>query len=309
MSSTTILDRVVANKSEDEAAWFAARRKGVTATDVAQLEKNGAAFWSKLLADKRSGERSFRGNAYTAWGLEREPVIAEWVRTTFGHNPSDLTIHAPNNDRFLATPDGLHLKDGLVTIAEYKTSKHDLRPGTDAFIESHYMAQCQWQMMVAGDDIMECLFVWEVREGEPGAFTAGERGHEWIERDNGHIAELVSIADRFLDELDNGTIDDPDDYAELVRQRVSIDERIAQLTVERGMVDASIVERIGDRDQFAIETPFGRVSYSTPKPSERFDSTAFKKAQPAVWREFVKLSQSKPSLRVTAVKEAADDVF
>lgn len=309
MSSSTLLYRIAADKSLDEQAWLEARRKGVTATDVASLEKGGAAVWSKLLEEKRSGERTFFGNAYTAWGLEREPVIGEWVEGKFGHKPSDVTFHAPDNMRHLATPDGLHIKDGLVTIAEIKTSKHDLTVGGDAFIDSHYMAQMQFQMYVTGDDVMECLFVWEQRLGDPGEFVAGQRGFAWVERDNGHIAELVALADKFLDELDNGSVDSPDDYAELVRERVAIDERIARLQVERGVVDAQILERIGDRSQFAISTPFGKVSWSTPKPREAFDSTAFKAAQPEVWREFVKVSQSKPSLRVTAIKEAADDVF
>lgn len=300
MSEVTLLDRVVADKNVDELAWRDARRRGVTATDVAQLEKNGASFRAKLLSEKRSGDVSFTGNAYTAWGLEREPVIAGWVQKTFGHSPSDVTFHAPNNERYLATPDGLHIKDGIVTIAEIKTSKHWLEPGTDAFMGSHYMAQCQWQMMVA--DVWECLFVWEVRDGEPGDFKPGQRGHAWIERDNGHIAELVGIAEQFLDELDAAP-DDPFDYAELVRERVDIDARIARLMEKRAGVDAEIVARIGDRDQFAITTPYGKVSWSTPKPSERFDSTAFKAAQPDVWREFVKVTQSKPSLRITALKE------
>ena len=307
MSEITLLDRVVADKNVDELAWRDARRRGVTATDVAQLEKNGASFRAKLLSEKRSGDVSFRGNAYTAWGLEREPVIAGWVQETFGHSPSDVTFHAPTNERYLATPDGLHIKDGIVTIAEIKTSKHWLEPGTDAFMESHYMAQCQWQMMVA--DVWECLFVWEVRDGEPGDFKPGERGHAWIERDNGHIAELVGIAEQFLDELDNIVEDDPDDYAELIRERVwkmtqrkRVDDEIAQ-------IDEQILARIGQRDSFHIETQFGKLSYTTPKPSERFDTTTFKKVHPDMWRDFVKRSQSKPSLRVTPVQEATNDVF
>jgi hypothetical protein len=50
------------------------------------------------------------------------------------------------------------------------------------------------------------------------------------------------------------------------------------------------------------------LSLSTPKPTERFDSAAFKSAQPDLFREFVKVSQSKPSLRITALKEG-NDVF
>lgn len=304
---STILERIVADKAQDEAAWLAARRQGVTATEVAQLEKNGAGYRQTLLHEKRNGERNFFGNAYTAWGLEREPVIAEWVQKTFGHWPSDALIHAPNNVRHLATPDGLYWRDGIITIAEIKTSKHWLEPGTEAFLQSPYMAQVQWQMMVA--DVMECLFVWEVREGQPGDFKPGQRGHAWIERDQGHIDELVMIADQFLEELDNGSTDDPADYAELVRERVEIDRRIGDLQEKRSRVDAQIIDRIGGRDAFSIATEFGKVSWSTPKPSQRFDATGFKSAQPDLYKQFVKSVQAKPSLRITPLKGVDVDVF
>lgn len=302
-----ILDRVLADKAVDEQSWLDARRKGVTATEVAQLARGGASNRETLLSEKRTGERSFMGNAYTAWGLEREPVIAEWIRGKFGHQPSDALFHAPDNRRHLATPDGLHIKDGLVTIAEIKTSKDWLEPGTDAFLKTNYAAQMQWQMYVA--DVHECLFVWEQRLGEPGAFEVGERGHAWIERDNGHITELVRIADGFINELDNGTNDDPDDYAQLVSEYLRHKSHAEHSLKNADMVAQQIRERIGDREQFSISTTYGKVTLSTPKPTQRFDSTAFKEAEPDLYRAFVKETQAKPSLRITPPKEGAENVF
>lgn len=311
MSSLTLLDRMVADKQADEAAWLAARRQGVTATNVRDLEKS----WNnrkEMIAEKRTGIRSFHGNEYTAWGLEREPVIAAEIRRKFGHEPSDVTFHAHGNERYLATPDGLHIKDGLVTIAEIKTSGKSLHPGSEAFIKSHYMAQCQWQMMVAGDDVMECLFAWEVREGQPGSFTPGEMGFAWIERDNGHIAELIALADRFLDELDGKAPeveDDPADYEYLVAEYLQFTNTANEYMDRAARVLAEIRERIGDRKHFSIETGAGKIVLNTPKPTSRFDSTAFKLAQPDVYAEFTKTSQAKPSLRITPSKEVSNDVL
>lgn len=307
MTSTTLLDRVVADKNKDEQAWFDARRQGVTATDIRELDKSSSA-WSRLLKEKRDDARTFTGNAYTNWGLEREAVISEQIQKKFGITPSDITFHAEANNRHLATPDGVALKDGLVTISEIKTSKHDLTPGGDGFNTANYFAQVQWQMYVAGDDVTECLFAWETRLGEPGAFTAGDLNFEWIERDEECIDRLIALADSFLAELD-GDGDDPDDYAELVYRHVQIQQRAKTLEVERAEVEAAIRSLIGDRSSFAVETQFGKVSFSTPKPSSRFDSTAFKSMHPDMYKEFSKPSQSKPSLRITAAKEAADDVF
>lgn len=303
----TLLDRIVADKNRDEQQWLEARRQGVTATDIVALEKGGAAARAALLKDKRDASRQFHGNAYTAWGLEREPVIAEWISEKFGHQPSDVTFHAAENRRHLATPDGLHIKDGIITIAEIKTSKHDLEPGSDAFISSHYMAQCQWQMYVC--DVNECLFVWEVREGEPGDFKPGKLGHAWIERDEGHIRELIELADSFLHALDYDVDDDPADYTELVERWVEEKEAVKRHQEAMADLEQQLLDRIGDRDSFHIETTAGKVTLTTPKPAERFDSTKFKTVHPEMWRKFIKLSQAKPSLRITPAKGAGDDVF
>lgn len=299
---STILDRVVVDKATDEQAWFEARRNGVTATEVRDLEAKGAAFRGDLLTSKRTGERTFTGNAYTNWGLEREPVIAADIELRFGHKPSDLLIHAPENVRHLATPDGLHLKDGMVSIAEIKTSKHDLHPAGDHFARANYMAQCQWQMYCAGDDVTELLFAWEQRLGEPGEFEAGELNFEWIERDQSHIERLIALADGFLAELD-GEADDPDDYAQLVSEYLRHKSHADHSLEAAALVAEQIRGLIGDREQFSIATTYGKVTLSTPKATQRFDSTAFKTAEPDLYKQFVKESQAKPSLRITPVKE------
>jgi len=304
---STIYERAIADKNVDESAWLEARRTGVTATEVRDLAKGGTSVRDKLIESKRTGKRDFFGNKYTEWGLEREPILVETMLKPEGFFGSDVLYHAQENKRHLATPDALYLSDGIVLVGEIKTGKGELAPGSAGFIANGYYDQMQFQMYVVGDDCMECLYVWEQHED----FVPKPAQKEWIKRDQARINELVAIADEFLAALDApaGYLDDPDDYAELVREHVRLKSRINELGNELAFVEDAIRLRIGERDSFAIDTTFGRVSLSTPKPAERFDSASFKAAQPDLFKQFVKVSQAKPSLRITAPKEEGNDVF
>lgn len=303
---STIYDRALADKNVSEELWLEARRTGVTATEVRDLAKGGSSVKSKLLAAKRTGERDFFGNRFTEWGLEREPVLVETMLKPEGFFGSDVLYHAQENKRHLATPDALYLSDGIVLVGEIKTGKGELAPGTYGFESKGYYDQMQFQMYVVGDDCMECLYVWEQHED----FVPLPAQKAWIKRDQKRIEELVQVADAFLAELDADATegDDPADYEELVSKflsaRSSRDEAVLQMT----RYEDEIRARIGERDSFSMETSSAKLSLSTPKPAERFDSAAFKSAQPDVYSQFLKVSQSKPSLRITALKEG-NDVF
>jgi hypothetical protein len=301
---STIYERALADKNVDEVSWLHARRTGVTATEVRDLakSKNG---WSNLAASKRSGERDFFGNKFTEWGLEREPFLVETMLKPEGFFGSDVLYHAEENKRHLATPDALYLSDGIVLVGEIKTSKHDVSPGSEAFVKAGYYDQIQFQMYVIGDDCMECLYVWEQHED----FTPLPAQKEWIKRDQKRIEELVAVADEFLAFLDSDAEqDDPADYEELVNKYITARASRDKYVEIMAELDELIRSRIGDRDSFSIETSSAKLSLSTPKPTERFDSAAFKSAQPDLFKQFVKVSQSKPSLRISALKEG-NDVF
>jgi hypothetical protein len=207
---TNPYSRAVVDKSVDEAGWLEARRRGVTATEIAKLAQGQPAARATILAEKLTGERSFFGNKYTDHGLEREPHISARLQAQHGFTPSDVLFHAQNDFRHLATPDGILVDgSGLVTIAEIKTGKHDLDPIGPAFAKTTYMDQMQWQMYVMGDTCTRCLFAWEQHDDEwvrglDGVERPRPLGLEqaWVYRDDERIAELVRVADEFLADLD-----------------------------------------------------------------------------------------------------------
>ena len=205
----SIYERAIVDKNVNEELWLAERRKGVTATEIAKLAKGQKAARRDVLAEKVSGDRSFFGNKYTDWGLEREIALATILETEHGFEASDILFHAEENSRHLATPDAVLLGAEGLAVAEIKTSKFDLDPVGPHFAKSTYMDQMQWQMYVAGPDCAECLFIWEQHddvwvEDEFGVERPTPVGHSqtWIPRNDERIAELLVIAHIFLLELD-----------------------------------------------------------------------------------------------------------
>jgi len=273
--------------SEDREDWLQARTQGVTATDVARLANSGAAARAALLAEKLGKVRSFTGNAFTDWGKAREVFIAEWGEKVFGIEPCGLLLAAGDNPRFLATPDGLSDDEG----GEYKTTN---KPWPDlSDVPGMYLDQCQWGMRVSGKG--RWLFAWEEHENfvpiepEPKWF--------WVERDNARIAELEEIAAGFLEEMDAPY--QPTEYDDLIALYVTCKNVVEQAQAELDEVDEKLRSMLAGKVSEKVVTPFGNLTWSTPKPRVTFDSLALKAADPDLYSRFVRESQAKPSLRIT----------
>lgn len=266
--------RAGASDTERE-KWLAERRAGVTATEVRDLASGKLRVQD--LIDLKLGRKTdtFTGNAYTEWGKQREPVIAEGLRG-LGFEPESRVFHHPENSRHLASPDGIQVTwDEALWASEIKTSGKPLLPiTTAAFKASGYGDQVQWVMHVLG--AVRCLIVVEqrlfvegAREGEP-VFEAGEKDTAWIDRDEARIAELVRIADDFLAELDRQREDGAPE----------IDEEIDThaLNYLRGLAAEKEGKALKETAYKALvaagvsqESPLARVTFTPGKPAEEFD--------------------------------------
>jgi hypothetical protein len=306
-----LFDRQVADKAKDEPKWLAARREGVTATEVAKLANaKSQSYALTLVKEKRSGERTFFGNQYTDWGLEREEVLVDTVLKQEGFIGTDVLFHAEGNPRHLATPDGLYLRDGMRFTAEIKTGKHDLSPGSYFFETSGYRDQILWQMYVC--DVDSALYVYERHDdvwlnvGEdmnvrPNPYPARQ---EWIDRDQRRIDELINVANDFLDLLDAPVEDAPDgdDYRVLAEEWLGLDDQLKRIAKAKETVAEQIRGLIGLAEQFTVETGTAKVSLSTGTRTT-FDSAKFNAAEPDLYKEYMKVSAPTSTLRITSTKE------
>ena len=182
------LSRMVVDGT-NRAEWLAARRRGVTATEVSKITDRSTMLEA---ASKKIHGDPFRGNKWTQHGIDREPVIAAWVLENFGIESSSALFHADGETRHLATPDGVSVVEGTLMLAEIKTTKN----GWDV-IPDNYMRQVQWQQYVLGAE--RTLFVWEKHEDFVPVSDTPE--FIWIERDEAMIEHLVNVANHLIAEI------------------------------------------------------------------------------------------------------------
>jgi len=320
--------RAVAS-SEDRSAWLAARARGVTATEVAKLAKDGEPYARSLAREKRSGveQADLGGNRYIAWGRIREEYIAEWVDRRWSIASNQTLFHAVENRRHLATPDGVGVDfDDQLRIAEIKTSKHDLTPGvTDAlgvltvpkrrhpayFWKTGYYDQVQWQLHVTGAD--RALFAFEQHDDdwsrwpEQGpSLLATQPGFMWIVRDEKRIAELVNIADDFLALLD---ADEPqeefDAEIDLLAQQV-LEGRVLEGSGKATKDQAwkELQSRLAGRSSFS-QAGAARVTWSAGSESvvEEIDDEAAYEADPGLFAQMEDARKAWEAHRAGFVKQ------
>lgn len=281
--SHTILERT------SDAEWFEQRRQHVTATDVARLAHGGPATWAAVKAEKRTGQRAFVGNRFTEWGKEREPVIAEYVQFAHDVAPNDR-VFVLDGTQWSATPDGATGKRG----GEYKTTNRPWeiwKPADLRDVKPVYYDQVQWAQLVG--EFEDTAFAWEVHEN----FVPVEMKSIIIPRDEERINELVEVALRFVDFLAED--EQPSEFGDLIAAYAERKAEVLAAQEALAQVEKQIRDRAGDRDVSEV-TPYGKLSYTWPKPRETFDAARFKKEHKELAAEYVKTTAPKAqTLRIT----------
>lgn len=143
-----------------EQAWLEARKKGITATDIAAI--CGVNPYKKpidVYLDKRGLTEPTPDNEYMMWGRMQEPLIAEHYARRHGvelYEPG--LMRSPLYEIAIGTPD--RLIKGRHKGLEIKTASGRMahrwgEPGTDE-VPDEYLLQCHWYMAVTG------FCVWDI---------------------------------------------------------------------------------------------------------------------------------------------------
>lgn len=279
---------VVPFTSEED--WLAARRGKITATRIAKLANGGAAARVAVAKDMDGDSPPFT-NQFMEWGKEREPYLIGYLNFVYDIEPSrDLYVCGD----YAATPDGItYGMDGELTLAEVKTTVKPLGATPEELrqVNPQYYDQVCWAAGVCG--ATSTVFAWELHEN----FVPVRTEHFVIPFDSDRFAELKEIADEFMAwKQDGGRSTEWDEFmAEYAIARRELDtakERVAALEEE-------LRERAGGKD-LKLVTAFGNISLSTPKPTTRFDYTAYRKDHPDLVAPYMKTSGGgKQTLRIT----------
>lgn len=284
---------ILADRAADEKAWFDARTMVVTATEASLLIRGGAGAWARLRAEKNGARSDYKSRAMTH-GTEREPVISEYARTEFGLIPCTALLIDPNYPKYGASPDAI-TADGT-TIGEVKTTIHDW--GDWSEVPPRYRDQMLWQMFVTGARLGKLIFEPHVDYVPiypfPRAFD--------LEYDEDRVAELRATADQFM--AGGGEASEADMRLDLLlTERIEAKERVAVAETEVERLDELIRDQV-DNKPTKFEGSLANLTLSADSTSDRFDSVAFKKAQPDVYLSFTKPSAVKGRLTITLRKES-----
>ena len=293
MSVTTI-------KTESREQWLDARRKYVTATEVAQLARRGQDYWDEL-REIKAGQRTapdISNLPAVRHGREREALIAPYVQTLEeGMVPnSDLYVR---NQRYAATPD--LVGDGIVgeikTIKDTRLAKLQAAKGWPT---GQYYDQVQWQLFVTG--AIACIFAWEPYEDWDGELVPREdmREHITIHRDDARINQLQEVADAFLD---GRGVDIPTEVQVLLSQLRDVrkeKEHIAQPILDREKQLLDEIKQLAGGKATTWDSGDIRVTVSAPGETKRFDKKKLFADNPQISEsDYVTVSRTAPRVRVT----------
>lgn len=239
----SLAPRQVANDKIDRQAWLRKRLGGITATEAKVLHKGSTREKAEVVRKKIEGD-DFRGTKYTDWGSAREAHLLELAAATeYG-----WLVHAPGNERHLATPDGLRKTWDGFAVVECKTSKHDIALGSPKFDDYGYLWQIVWQMYCADTD--EAYYVWERHDDDWSRWDQRpkDRPEEWaaygptpVEAKVHHIVmtpELKAEAEKMAKAAD--------------RALTRLDKKVAELRAERAGDGPEISEEDANADRVAV---------------------------------------------------------
>ena len=293
MSVTTI-------KTESREQWLDARRRYVTATEVAQLARRGQDYWDEL-REIKAGQRTapdISNLPAVRHGREREALIVPYVQSLEeGMVPnSDLYVR---NQRYAATPD--LVGDGIVgeikTIKDTRLAKLQAAKGWPT---GQYYDQVQWQLFVTG--AIACIFAWEPYEDWDGELVPREdmREHITIHRDHVRINQLQEVADAFLD---GRGVDIPTEVQVLLSQLRDVrkeKEHIAQPILDREKALLDEIKQLAGGKAASWDSGDIRVTVSAPGESKRFDKKKLFADNPQLAEsDYVTVSRTAPRVRVT----------
>lgn len=294
--------------SDDREAWLQARRRGVTATEIAELATGGPAAWEKLRIDKAGHGKPFAGNQYTEWGRAREPLIAAQMAAKYPwleHN-SMLVSHA-GDERYLATPDMIGWSPNQLCQIKTRT----IRNGKFTEPPRKYRIQCLWELFVtgAGSNILAVEYYRDVHGGGfTEAFPFDHPQEFLIERDDDEIAGLVDIADQFL------AGPQPSIFDLYLADYVAGDRLEKSGKAEKAAARELIVKEAESRPAFVrhVSEGLGTVSKSEDRTEtvEVFDVATFKSDHPDLYAQYLvkREKEVKGRITITPAKENHGEV-
>lgn len=286
--------------------WLAARRQGIGGSDAAAVL--GLSKWKtplQVYLDKRGEAAEIPDNEAMLWGRALEPVIRQQYAERTGRAvlmPDGILRH-PAHGFMLANLDGMTEDRRVVEIKTARTAQNWGEAGSDE-VPQDYLLQVQHYMAVTGFEVADVAVliggsdfrIYEVpADRELQEMLIDAEAAFWRAVEQGIPPEPVSYADmqaRFGRASREGMIEaesDPDVLVAVAKLR-AIRETMKTMEADEEAQKAIIMKALGEKDTLTIAGQ-PAVTWKAAKPSQRFDSNAFKAAHPALYAEFLKTGE------------------
>lgn len=290
--------------------WLNERRSGIGGSDAAAVL--GLSKWKtplQVYLDKRGEAAETPDNESMLWGRALEPVIRQQYAERTGRAvlvPDGILRH-PSHSFMLANLDGMTEDRRVVEIKTARVAQGWGEPGSDE-VPQDYLLQVQHYMAVTGFDVADVAVLiggsdfrlYEVpADRELQELLIDAEASFWRNVEQGIPPEPVSYADmqtRFGRASREGTVEaesDPDVLVAVAKLR-AIRETMKTMEADEEAQQAVIMKALGENDTLTIAGQ-PAVTWKAAKPSQRFDSNAFKAVYPALYAEFLKTGE--PSRR------------
>lgn len=291
--------------STDPEAWHAARRQGVTASEVAMLAHGGKSVWANLCAEKAGGRAPWGGNEHTVWGHQREPDIAAAMTETYPWLVHNERLCIKDEDpRWMATPDMIGSDPDM--LCQIKTAKWTGRKWTPGTMPQRYADQMQWEMLVTGTatNLLAVEFYDELPDGGFVPHFLFDPPHVIeIERDDERITQLVEIAEQFL------AMGAPDTLDIYLADYARAAEREKAAKAEKEAARKLIAKEIAERPSGKYVGDLGSVTQGKDRTETVtvLDEDRLREEMPDVWARYAQeqTKTTKGRLTITPAKEAA----
>lgn len=166
--------------SDNHAEWIAARRRGVTATEVAKAATPQG--FREALAE-RLEPVEYAANDYMRFGSDNEAWISRYLKRKHGILPNRWLICAADEPLDMATPDGL--SPDHTRMSEVKTG------GTaPKSIPLRHRRQMAWQFR-CNEYAEEIVYAFVVREERNGVYVPASLTPLTWTVTRGELAELI----------------------------------------------------------------------------------------------------------------------
>jgi len=295
------------------AAWLAERRTGIGGSDAAVIV--GVSKWRtpyQLWAEKRGDVVEQEDNMDMLIGRALEPEIRQRYADVTGRTvlqPPSIVRH-PDLEWMLASLDGVTEDGRVLEIKTARSGPEWGEPGS-AEIPETYLLQVQHYLAVTAAPVADVAVMFKDRR------TPAVEIYE-VPADRELQDMLIQAEAQFWQSVQEGIPPEPVSYADLLSRygrhskegvvfaSENVEEcvsRLRDIAAQRKVLDAAeedakaeVMRALGDHDTLvSVLTGNPLVTWKVAKPSQRFETSAFRNAHPDLYQKFCVTGQ--PSRR------------